>query len=250
MAKKGHHGGAWKVAYADFVTALMSLFMVLWIIGQDQDFLKSTAEYFNDPSAFSHNIFIGQEKLRGEGSEGEDGTGVSKIAREQLNKLAESIYNNLHIGKDDKKKPIDIFITPDGLRILIYNLPDKRLFADDLVSLTAWGDLIVQSLAWILDQHLALMKIVVYDPNIRQSKLLEQAQSALRKQGDTPQTFAWDLNLQRGQIFYRQLVYHGFSLQKISEIKTDDQLPKEASHKLEAVELSLHLDRETIRSLK
>ena len=30
----GHHGGAWKVAYADFVTAMMALFIVLWIVGQ------------------------------------------------------------------------------------------------------------------------------------------------------------------------------------------------------------------------
>ena len=39
MAKKkghGHHGGAWKVAYADFVTAMMALFLVLWLVSQDQ----------------------------------------------------------------------------------------------------------------------------------------------------------------------------------------------------------------------
>lgn len=32
----GHHGGAWKVAYADFVTAMMALFIVLWIVGQSK----------------------------------------------------------------------------------------------------------------------------------------------------------------------------------------------------------------------
>ena len=40
--KKGeHHGGAWKVAYADFVTAMMALFMVLWIIGQNPEVIKA-----------------------------------------------------------------------------------------------------------------------------------------------------------------------------------------------------------------
>jgi len=47
------HGGAWKVAYADFVTAMMALFIVLWIIGQSKQVKQYVAEYFKDPGAFS-----------------------------------------------------------------------------------------------------------------------------------------------------------------------------------------------------
>lgn len=49
----GHHDGAWKVAYADFVTAMMALFIVLWILGQDQEIKDSVAGYFKDPLGFS-----------------------------------------------------------------------------------------------------------------------------------------------------------------------------------------------------
>src|ERR1043165_2553759 len=51
MAKKAeaHHGGAWKVAYADFVTAMMALFMVLWITAQDKEILLATSKYFKQP---------------------------------------------------------------------------------------------------------------------------------------------------------------------------------------------------------
>src|SRR5581483_8313371 len=51
MAKKkeAHHGGAWKVAYADFVTAMMALFMVLWISSQDKKILMATSHYFQQP---------------------------------------------------------------------------------------------------------------------------------------------------------------------------------------------------------
>jgi flagellar motor protein MotB len=42
-------GGAWKVAYADFVTAMMAFFLVMWIVGQDQKVRKSVADYFSDP---------------------------------------------------------------------------------------------------------------------------------------------------------------------------------------------------------
>ena len=45
----GHHGGAWKVAYADFVTAMMSLFIVLWLMGSSDKVKKAVAGYFNDP---------------------------------------------------------------------------------------------------------------------------------------------------------------------------------------------------------
>ncbi len=46
-----HHGGAWKVAYADFVTAMMAFFMLLWLISNpDKSRLKGLAEYFTPSS--------------------------------------------------------------------------------------------------------------------------------------------------------------------------------------------------------
>lgn len=46
-------GGAWKVAYADFVTAMMAFFMVMWLVSQDQKVKDSVAKYFVDPVGFS-----------------------------------------------------------------------------------------------------------------------------------------------------------------------------------------------------
>ncbi len=59
VIKKGghaaHHGGAWKVAYADFVTAMMALFIVLWIIAHNANVRDSVAQYFRDPGAMHKN---------------------------------------------------------------------------------------------------------------------------------------------------------------------------------------------------
>lgn len=44
-----HHGGAWKVAYADFVTAMMAFFMVMWLINQNEDVKRAVGGYFRDP---------------------------------------------------------------------------------------------------------------------------------------------------------------------------------------------------------
>ncbi|HOP85366.1 MAG TPA: flagellar motor protein MotB [Syntrophorhabdaceae bacterium] len=49
----GHHGGAWKVAYADFVTAMMALFIVLWIVSQNNSIKQAIAAYFKDPTIFT-----------------------------------------------------------------------------------------------------------------------------------------------------------------------------------------------------
>src|SRR6185436_2153719 len=46
----GHHGGAWKVAYADFVTAMMCFFLVMWLMGADEATKAAIAHYFNHPN--------------------------------------------------------------------------------------------------------------------------------------------------------------------------------------------------------
>ncbi len=56
----GHHGGAWKVAYADFVTAMMAFFIVMWILASSEEVKQSVSDYFNNPTEYS--IFTGQRK--------------------------------------------------------------------------------------------------------------------------------------------------------------------------------------------
>jgi len=51
--KHGHHGGAWKVAYADFVTAMMAFFLVMWLLGADEEVKQAIEQYFKDPGSMS-----------------------------------------------------------------------------------------------------------------------------------------------------------------------------------------------------
>src|SRR5690349_24015040 len=51
----GHHGGSWKVAYADFVTAMMAFFLVMWIISMDQETREDIQNYFNNPFSTSES---------------------------------------------------------------------------------------------------------------------------------------------------------------------------------------------------
>jgi chemotaxis protein MotB len=68
MAGKG--GGAWKVAYADFVTAMMAFFLVMWIVAQNKPVKEAIAQYFRDP--WGHSMMPGDAKslapLKGDGA--------------------------------------------------------------------------------------------------------------------------------------------------------------------------------------
>ena len=57
----GHHGGAWKVAYADFVTAMMALFIVLWLLNPSKPVKEAIAGYFRDPSGTAGKLGTSSE---------------------------------------------------------------------------------------------------------------------------------------------------------------------------------------------
>src|SRR5688572_15799899 len=52
----GHHGGSWKVALADFMTALMAFFLVMWLLGQSEDTKEAVSDYFSTPSVIEYNF--------------------------------------------------------------------------------------------------------------------------------------------------------------------------------------------------
>src|ERR1043166_2310528 len=78
----GHHGGAWKVAYADFVTAMMAFFLVMWIVGQSKATKAAVAGYFRDPVAFDASGGGGNGVLPGAqaGATGGGQSGAQPIA--------------------------------------------------------------------------------------------------------------------------------------------------------------------------
>lgn len=56
VAGAGHHGGSWKVALADFMTALMAFFLVMWLLGQSEETKKNVSDYFSTPSIIEYNF--------------------------------------------------------------------------------------------------------------------------------------------------------------------------------------------------
>jgi chemotaxis protein MotB len=104
-----HHAGAWKVAYADFVTALMALFIVLWLMSADKEVREQISAFFNDPK--------GTGKLKGSSVAGA-GHAI-QVPKDDMDKLRERIRQALASMPDfgSIKDHIEITITADGLRI-------------------------------------------------------------------------------------------------------------------------------------
>jgi len=61
--KKAHHGGAWKLAYADFMTAMMAFFLVMWLVGMDPHVKDSIQGYFANPVGYKKGYSAGKSPL-------------------------------------------------------------------------------------------------------------------------------------------------------------------------------------------
>jgi chemotaxis protein MotB len=105
----GHHGGAWKVAYADFVTAMMALFIVLWMMNASKEVQEAVGGYFKDPR--------GNSKMVGTNKNG--GGVYVAIKKEDMRNLKEQLEKSIHkLDPNEKLKgQIEITITEEGLRI-------------------------------------------------------------------------------------------------------------------------------------
>ena len=135
----GHHGGAWKVAYADFVTAMMALFIVLWLMNTSEKVRQAVAGYFNDPrgtakqtgsdqSGSSENLALTENNI----------AGLKKKIEESIRKM-----NDLKALQNQ----IQITITPEGLRIELLETKDGTFFDTGSAALNQHGRELLEMLA-------------------------------------------------------------------------------------------------------
>ena len=144
----GHHGGAWKVAYADFVTAMMALFLVLWLVSQgDQKLKEQIANYFRSPGVFNTtqggilggaqnpNKEINSNSIRNDRESLKDAAAQLK---EKFSKLSEfAPYND----------QVKVEITNEGLIIQIIDKAERVSFESGSAQLTPMASKILTEVA-------------------------------------------------------------------------------------------------------
>ncbi len=127
----GHHGGAWKVAYADFVTAMMAFFLVMWLVSQSDEVKQNVAGYFNDPSGWGKKggssvlggnesiLKGGQSLLKSPAMKPQDRQVTEARAREVLKQAGERVLGALSdlSNFEEFSDHVEIEMTEEGLRI-------------------------------------------------------------------------------------------------------------------------------------
>jgi chemotaxis protein MotB len=180
-AGHGHHGGAWKIAYADFVTAMMAFFLLMWLLGStDEATKKGISEYFQNPFSVSMNggqgvgdrtaIIQGggsdlSNKDAGQVHQGEDvpppeatPEDIEKLAEEQdkikLEKLQEKIESMLDANAklSEYRDQIKLESTPEGLKIQIIDAKNRPMFKLASSGIEAHAQMILRELAPVINE--------------------------------------------------------------------------------------------------
>jgi chemotaxis protein MotB len=211
--KEAHHGGAWKVAFADFMTAMMALFLVLWISAQDEKILIATSQYFQNPFNSPMDNTSGVMPFNSNKtttSVGKDSGDAKEIDRKKqiemtfLNSVAADFYRLLHLDQNLEDKPIDIQVTSDGLRVTLFDRAKRPLFVPDTTEFTEWGRYVMQSLAWTIERHHFRVSIDGHTSEHRADR--------------SPDYSAWELSADRANAARRSLVHYAIDAKTIERV--------------------------------
>jgi len=201
------------VAFADFMTAMMALFLVLWISSQDKEILIATSQYFQNPFNAPMDQHSGVMPFNSNKSTTSTGTqqGNEKelekkkqIQMSFLNSVAADFYRLLNLDQSLADKPIDIQVTSDGLRVTLFDRAKRPLFVQGTTEFTEWGRYAMQSLAWTIDRHHFRVTI--------------DGHTSVRPTNRGDDYTAWELSADRANAARRSLVHYAVEPQFIERV--------------------------------
>ena len=230
-----HHGGAWKIAYADFVTAMMAFFLLMWLLGSTtRGELSGIAEYFQTPlrvalaggsgSGDSSSILKGGGKdlTRTEGQvqraqqPTEKRTINLQAARAELERMETMRLGELKVRLDNAiegnaalrpyRKQIEVDITPDGLRVQIVDEQNRPMFDSGSAALNGYTREILRELGKLMNDV----------PN--RISLSGHTDSQAYAAGDRGYS-NWELSADRANASRRELIAGGIAERKIIRVE-------------------------------
>ncbi|MFO1413520.1 MAG: flagellar motor protein MotB [Burkholderiales bacterium] len=231
----GHHGGAWKIAYADFVTAMMAFFLLMWLLGSvTKGDLQGIADYFNTPlkvaleggsgSGDSSSVLKGGGKdlTRSEGQVQKTATPTDRrtinlqAAKAELERQEKVRLGELRARIDaaiaanpllkQYSQQIKVEITPDGLRVQIQDEQNRPMFDSGSATLKPYTREILQELGKLMNDV----------PNrISLAGHTDSTQYAAGERGYSN----WELSADRANASRRELVAGGIAETKIIRVE-------------------------------
>ena len=202
----GHHGGAWKVAYADFVTAMMALFIVLWLMNTSKPIQEAISGYFKDPA--------GTGKL----------TGVKtlplpskEVTKESLDKVKAELEKAIRqVANFDKlKNQIQLTVTPEGLRIELLETKNGTFFDSGKPDPNGNGRELLMTIAEELGKA----------PN----KISVEGHTDSQPFSGGANYTNWELSVDRANASRRIMQQHGLRADQVAQVRGfADQQPRNA----------------------
>ncbi|GHD60208.1 flagellar motor protein MotB [Jeongeupia chitinilytica] len=240
----GHHGGAWKIAYADFVTAMMAFFLLMWLLGSvSKGNLKGIADYFSNPlkvaSRGGEGAGDADSLVKGGGKDLSQKTGQLKkgtptIEDQQkdknrlsaLKKKFETLMND-KAKKNSKlaqfKDQLRLDMVAEGLRIQIVDKQNRPMFKSGSSELEPYA-------AEILDEIAQLLNDVPNSVSISGHTDAQQYASGQRGFSN------WELSADRANTARRELIHGSLSEQKVLRVNGfADEVPLDAGNRLNPV---------------
>lgn len=230
----GHHGGAWKIAYADFVTAMMAFFLLMWLLGSTaKGDLQGIAEYFQTPLkvAMSGGDGSGDSSsvIKGGGTDLTSRTGqvkkgdldatkrtynlqraeaaLARVDAERLKGLKEKIEAIIESSPTLKafKNQLLLDITTEGLRIQMVDEKNRPMFALAKAELQPYTKEILHEIGFALNEV----------PN--RISLSGHTDAAPYGRGETGYS-NWELSADRANASRRELIYGGMDEKKVLRV--------------------------------
>ncbi|MDJ1305674.1 MAG: OmpA family protein [Candidatus Midichloria sp.] len=233
LQKDSHHGGAWKVAYADFVTAMMAFFLLLWLLNSTpSQKLKGIAQYFEPTIGLMNRKSLDKDssESRSEDEAPSDGPSVSGLVYgvkragqivsiqqqgmeqtdiETENKTFMSTQENIErqIQSDAAlskfKNQITLEQTPDGLLIQVQDSDKQEMFESGSATLSPNAKLILEK----------IVKLIQYSPNF-----ISIGGYTDRINNNTGNYTAWELSADRANAARRFIVNRGIASDRIAKV--------------------------------
>ncbi|MGA2245142.1 MAG: flagellar motor protein MotB [Verrucomicrobiota bacterium] len=153
--KEAHHGGSWKVAYADFTTAMMALFLCLWLTSQDQKIKDAVERAFRNPFSSitkeSSGIIPNKEASSTYRQQGRFSS-ISALEIEAMHHLSEDLAK-LFRDSESGQSSVKIDVTSEGLNINVFDRSQKPIFNPGTAVFTEYGSWVFDTLAWEIARY-------------------------------------------------------------------------------------------------
>jgi chemotaxis protein MotB len=209
MSKKGgHHGGAWKVAYADFITAMMALFLVLWLTAQDEKIKEAVQRAFTHPFGSITKESVGiipSDKAQAVQNTKGNFDSASAVELTMLRRLNEDLLKALQPDENPENRTVELQTTSEGLRISIFDRSRRPVFEPQSAEFTPYGEWVVSTLAWPISHYTNFF--------VEVEGHTEKGHPPIRESyGD------WELSTDRANTARRKLIEHGVTSPQVQKV--------------------------------